>query len=30
MNKAEFLHILRERLSILDENELEDILSEYE
>lgn len=30
MNKREFLEILREKLSILDENELEDILSEYE
>lgn len=30
MNKAEFLHILRDRLSVLDEKELEDILSEYE
>lgn len=30
MNKTEFLHILREKLSILEENELEDILNEYE
>lgn len=30
MNKAEFLEILRKKLSILDENELEDILNEYE
>lgn len=30
MNKTEFLHILREKLSILNENELQDILNEYE
>lgn len=30
MNKEEFLRILRERLSILDDREMEDILSEYE
>lgn len=30
MIKTEFLHILREKLSILEENELEDILNEYE
>lgn len=30
MNKEEFLRILREKLSILDEKEMEDILSEYE
>lgn len=30
MSKEEFLHILREKLSILDEKEMEDILNEYE
>lgn len=30
MNKEEFLRTLREKLSILDEKEMEDILSEYE
>lgn len=30
MNKEEFLRVLREKLSILDEREMQDILSEYE
>ena len=30
MSKEEFLRILREKLSILDEKEMEDILNEYE
>lgn len=30
MNKEEFLRVLREKLSILDEKEMQDILSEYE
>ena len=30
MNKEEFLSQLRKKLSILEESEIEDILSEYE